>query len=106
MATYSKYELYIITRRLYRLFKKHPEMFELKKLRNNSGYYNFPTKISKPKIEIDYREDIISTIVHEACHHWYPDWTETEIREAERNIINQLSIKQIKNVIKKFGDIL
>jgi len=102
MATYTKEELYSITRRLYRLFKNHPEMFCLKKLRGHKGWYDH-TKIV---IELDYRTDILPTILHEAFHHWYPDWSETKVETAERNIINQCSIKQVKNIIKKFADVL
>lgn len=102
MATYKKHELYIITKRLYRLIKNHPDIFTLKKLRGNRGWYNPDTK----EIEIDYRGEIIGTIIHEAIHHWYPDWCESDVYEAERNIVNQLSIRQIKNIIKVFADIL
>ena len=50
--------------------------------------------------------NIISSIIHESCHHWYPNWCETDIEEAEKNIVNQLSVRQIKNIIKKFARIL
>lgn len=102
MAIYTKEELYSITRRLYRLFQNHPEMFTLRKLRVNVATYDYETC----EIELDYRHEMIPGIIHEALHHWFPDWSETAVEEAESNIVNQLSIRQIKNIIKKFGEIL
>ena len=98
---YSKKDLYNITRRLYYLLREHSDRIVFQKLYQNwYGTYDWDTH----KITIDFRRDILSTLIHEALHHWHPDWSETKVARHESLIINSLSITQIKNIIKVLGE--
>lgn len=90
------------TRRLYRLFRSKPYIFDLKKLRGARGYCW--TDIEK--IEIDYRAEILSTLVHESLHYMFPLASEKRIRFTEVYLMSQLSKTQVKNILKKFADLL
>lgn len=89
-------------RKLYKLFRQKPKIFHVKKLKSARGYCH--TDIEK--IELDYRDEIISTLLHEALHFIYPDWPEEEVLWHETHLINKLSPRQIKNIIKRFSAIL
>lgn len=99
--SYSKKNIYNITKRLYALLKNHSDHIYFEKLyKNVYGSYDNTTK----DIKVDYRRDIIPTLIHEALHHWHPDWSETEVIKNESLIINTLSARQIKNIIKAIGN--
>ena len=100
--SYSKKDTYKITKRLYYLLRTHPDRIHFKKLyRSNYGTYDQNTH----EIEIDYRRDFLSTLIHESLHHWYPEWNETTVLKHESLIINALSPRQIKNIIKVIASI-
>jgi len=67
---------------------------------NVVGNYDPDTSI----IKIDYRRDMLSTLIHEVLHHWHPDWCETKVLQHESLIINALSQRQIKNIIRIIGE--
>ena len=87
---------------MYKLFKENPEIFKIKKLRGIHGICDY----ENDEIQIDYRKYLIPTIIHEVMHYYYPDWSETKILIEERKIINYLSVRQIKHIIKRFANIL
>jgi len=98
---YSKKEIYKFTKKLYNLLRNHSDHIYFKKLYSNVyGQYNDQTQ----DITIDFRRDIISTLVHEALHHWYPDWSETKVLKHESLIMNALSARQIKNILRIIGE--
>lgn len=90
------------TVKLYRLLRYNPEIFHLTKLRNARGYCHDDGS----RIELDYRDEIIPTLIHEVLHFHYPDWSESKVRWHETYLINSLSPRQVKNIIKKFSEIL
>lgn len=92
----------VFVRRLYRLFETKPFIFELKKLKGARGYCYDDIE----KIEIDYRAEIISTLVHESLHFMLPELSEKRIRFHEVYIMSQLSTVQIKNILRKFAAII
>jgi hypothetical protein len=101
--SYSKKATYQITKKLYRLMRNHSDHIHFQKLYSNVyGSYNDDTK----EIRVDYRRDIIPTLIHEALHHWYPDWNETKVRQHESFIINALTQRQIRNIIKVIAEII
>jgi len=87
--------------KIYKLFKINPKMFILKKLRIQGEYDPILETIN-----IDYRKEIFATVCHESLHHFYPNWTESQITRTEYKIMNSMSIRQIKNFIKRFSNIL
>ncbi len=102
---YSKSQLYTFTTRMYRLFEKKPELFTLKKLRGVHGWC-IKDEDRWDEILLDYRRDLIAALIHETIHYIYDNWSERRVEEMERNILNQLSLTQIKNIIKRFATIL
>ena len=98
---YSKKETYRVTKRLYYLLRTHSDQIHFQKLYQNVyGSYSNDTH----DITIDYRRDIIATLIHEALHHWYPSWNETKVRQHESLIINALTARQIKNILRVIGE--
>ena len=52
------------------------------------------------EITIDYRKDIIPTLIHEFTHHLYPDWKEGRVEGYERKVMKFLTSIQSKNLIR------
>jgi len=97
---YSKKQIYYITKKLYDLLKSDSTHVHFQKLYSNvSGTYEETTH----DITIDYRRDIISTLIHESLHHWHPSWNETKVIRHESLIINALSPLQIRNILRAIG---
>jgi len=93
----QKKEMYNLTRRLYYLLRHHQDRIEFKKLYGGiMGMYHEDTD----EIVIDFRRQIIPTLIHEALHKWHPDWSETKVCNRERWIMNHLTPKQIKNIFR------
>lgn len=89
-------------RKLYKLFREKPHIFHVKKLRSARGYCH--TDIER--IELDYRDELISTLLHEALHFLHPEMTEEQVLWHETYLINKLSERQVRNIIKRFSAIL
>jgi len=85
--------------KLYKLLNE-PYIFSIKKLNKLQGYCD------SDEICIDYRKDILSTLIHEVLHYYYPNWSETKVLNEERKIINYLTIKQVKNILRRFTSII
>jgi len=96
MSSCSQKEIYQFTRRFYQLLRDHGDHIFYRKLRSRCGEYQPDTE----DIIIDYRRELIPTLIHEALHHWHPNENETWILREESRIVNSLSLKQIKNIIK------
>lgn len=77
------------------IFKKH---------RGYRGMIHFEE--SERLITLDPRDKVISTLVHEILHDMHPNWSETDILEMERKLINSMSNTQIKNILKKLSAVL
>lgn len=90
------------TRDLYKLFRDKPKIFHVTKLKSARGYCHQDIE----RIELDYRDEIISTLIHEAIHFIYPDMVEEDVLKQESLLINSLSPRQVRNIIKRFGAIL
>ena len=88
--------------KLYRLFENKPKIFKLKKLRRARGYCHG----KEEKIELDYREELLSTLIHEALHFMYPDWEEDDILAHEIYLINEITPRQAINILKRFSKTL
>ena len=102
----------MFVRKLYRLFKNRPEIFRLDKLpkiKNKAGnivqLYG-ECLLDGTEIAIDYRHDLLSTLLHEALHYFHPECTEREVLSEEKWLVNNLSSKQIKNILKRFAEII
>ncbi len=96
---FKKTNVYPFLTRMYKLFKTNPETFVLKKTRMCDGDYDPVDDI----INIDYRKEFISTLIHEVLHYLHPSWCETKVMREEIRIMNALSLCQIKTVLKRFS---
>jgi len=96
-VAYTKAQTYQFTKKLYQLLKTQPDTVILKKLWGNCcGLYHPDTDT----IDIDFRRGIIPTLVHEALHKFHPNWSETKVWEHESKIMNSLTPRQVKNIIR------
>ena len=99
MAEYPKEKLYRITHRLYKELRNEPEII-IRKMRAMCGEYDYETE----EITLDYRCEIIPTLIHEYLHKWNPNKCETWILQEEARIINALSTKQVVKILVEFAD--
>lgn len=92
------------TKRLYK-FMRDGHRFEFTKHRGYRGMIWFDAGGEGINVvTLDHRENVISTLIHEVLHAIHDDWSETDILEMERKLINALSDRQIRNLIKRFAD--
>ena len=94
-----KKECYIFTKQLYDFLREHPDSIIFKKLRKICGYYDAENE----EIVIDYRRDIVSTLIHEIAHHVHPNWCETKIQQKERQVMSCLTPAQCTNIMIALG---
>ena len=105
--TFNTKELYKFTRQVYKVLKQHPEKFIIKKLHGEYAYYKREIEENNIlEVAIDYRYDLLSSLIHECLHHLHPDWCESKVLITEKNIINQLTTKQVTNMLKRFANVL
>lgn len=98
----TRKQTYALMSRLYKVMRTHDDRILLKKLRGMTAYYETPTE----EIAIDYRKELIPGLIHEFIHHIHPKWCETKVEEFERCLVNSLSTRQIKNIIRVMAEVL
>ncbi len=92
-----KKETYTLIKRLYRFLRNNSDQISFKKLGGGIlGYYDYGTA----EITIDHRREVIPTLIHEFIHHIHPKWSETKVVNYERRIMNSLTSRQFKNIIR------
>lgn len=99
---YKRTNVYPFLHRMYTLFNTRPDIFVLKKIRLYEGEYDPVNDV----INIDYRKELISTLVHEVLHYLYIKWPEQRVRTQEQKIMNSLSVRQVRNILKRFSQFL
>ena len=99
---YRRADTYPFLCQMYTLFRTNPEMFILRKLRNCHGEYD-PLRDT---ISLDFRRELLPTIIHESIHALHYGWSETQVIHRERQIVAALSIRQVRNILKRFAQIL
>lgn len=97
-----KKEAYTFLHELYTFLKERSDLIILKKTRGMEGRYEPPDD----EIVIDYRKEFIPTLIHEVMHCLHPQWCETKVAIKEREIINAITLRQCKNIIKVFASYL
>lgn len=96
----AKHDIHKFTRKLYR-FLDEGHYFKFRKMPHNRGeIYPHHEPI---EIHLDHRDRILPTLIHEALHYFYPEASETWVLKTERKIINQLSDRQVRNIIRRFA---
>ena len=79
-----------------KLLKKKPShFFQFKRIYGRvTGYYK------GDHIELDYRKDLVQTIIHESVHILYPGYSETKVIGIERQILKKLSNIQAAEILQ------
>jgi hypothetical protein len=100
MITLSKYRCNNILKDIVRLVKtKPPSFFHIKKLRGYSGWCVWEDKFAGDHIQLDYRHNLLSTAIHECVHYLFPHWSESQVRYAERRIINNVDTFNLSKLL-------
>lgn len=95
MKSKERYYLY----RIYALLKlKELDVF-FRNLRKNRGETDMVVAIY-----LNPKEGILPTFIHECLHVLYPEWQESLVLMTEKRIFNNLSEKQIKNLLARFNE--
>lgn len=100
MTFQTKAEVNRFTRKLYRfLDDDHVVKFRhMRDLRGHIVTYTYPTQL-----HLDPRDNIISTLIHEALHYFYPEASESWVLRMESKIIHSLSERQVRNIIRRLA---
>lgn len=77
--------------------KQKKGFFILKKLRGVHGYCEW-----EDGILLDYRKELVPTIIHECIHLLEPDWAEAKVMYTERRIINAITDDDVKILLNIF----
>jgi hypothetical protein len=89
------------TQRLYR-FLADGHKISFRKMRNSRGHVY--TNIFPTEIWLDPRDEIISTLVHETLHYFYPEASEAWILRMESKIVAKLTPRQVRNILCRLAD--
>ena len=90
-------------RKLYLLLKEKPHIFHVVKLK---GYTAGQCHVEIERIEIHPKYEVISVLIHEVLHYYYPEWVEDVVLWHEAYFMKKLSARQLKNILKRFAAIL
>ena len=71
--------------------------FVLKKLKGVHGWCEWDDGIS-----LDYRKDLIPTLIHECLHLLEPNWSESQIAYAERRVVNTITEDEVVMLLMIF----
>jgi hypothetical protein len=77
--------------------KQERGFFVFKKLKGVHGYCEW-----EDGILLDYRKDLIPTIIHECIHLIHPEWSESRVSYAENRVINTISPDDIVRILLFF----
>jgi len=76
------------------LKSKPPHFFQFKKIYGRTtGFYK------GDHIELDFRKDLIQTIVHECTHALHPELSETKVLKEETKIMKELTNLQAAEIL-------
>lgn len=77
--------------------KQKKGFFVLKKLKGVHGYCQW-----EDGILLDYRKDLVPTIIHECLHLMEPDWTEAQVCYVESRIVNTITSDDVSKLLMFF----
>lgn len=99
---YRRKTVYKFLSKMYNLFRYRPDIFQLKKIKNCQGLCDY----AEDTIFIDYRREFISTLIHECIHYIYPEYSETRVITEEKMVMNTITPRQVRNILKRFAQYL
>ena len=93
----KQYNLYGVSHKVYKTIREDPQAIIIRKIRRPVvGVCDY----ENDTISIDYRGEILSTLIHECLHKWYPDKSEGWVISQEKKIMNNITQKQAKNLLR------
>lgn len=98
--TVSKEYVSNYTRKLYK-FLQNGHYIQFSKRKSYRGWITtntFPTHLI-----IDHTDKLLPTLIHESLHYFYPDKSEEWVLAMETKIMNKLTERQVKNIIRKLA---
>jgi hypothetical protein len=81
----KKESLELFERVISMIKKQKRGFFYFKKLKGVHGYCEW-----EDGIILDYRKDLVPTIIHECIHYIEPDWSEAQVMYAESRVVNSI----------------
>lgn len=72
--------------------------FVLKKLKGVHGWCEW-----EDGVLLDYRKDLIPTIIHECIHLLEPEWSESQVAYSEKRVINTISEDNVIKLLMIFA---
>lgn len=94
----SDIECLKLYKKIMSLIRKSPlGFFKLRKLKGAMGYCEWEDGIT-----IDYRKELIPTVIHECIHFLNPSWPESRVLYTEKRVVNCINNKQILKLLKVF----
>lgn len=91
----DKQKAYRMVSRIYKEIRNNQHI-AFKKLRGCQGEYDF----CGDEITIDYRREVLPTLIHEFIHKWHPEKSESWVLKMERFVIQHLSPSQAKHLLR------
>jgi len=77
--------------------KQKRGFFVFQKLKGVHGYCEW-----EDGILLDYRKDLVPTIIHECIHLLKPDWCESRVSYAESKIVNNITPDDVVRLLMFF----
>lgn len=77
--------------------KQKKGFFVFKKLKGVHGYCEW-----EDGILLDYRKDLIPTIIHECIHFLEPEWAESRVLYAEKRVVNTITEDEVIKLLMYF----
>ena len=88
-------------KQILKLIQKSPiGFFKLKKLKGVMGYCEWDDGIT-----IDYRKELVPTVIHECIHYLEPEWSESRVLYVEKRVVNVINNKQTLKLLKTFTSV-
>jgi len=101
----SRSETQLYTRSFYR-FLERGCTFEFKRMKAVAGEIEGWDRNGRVIITLNPKCDVVSTMMHEFLHYRHPSFCESKIRKLELKLMNSLSDRQIKNILKRVANYL
>jgi hypothetical protein len=87
-------KVYNIVSNIYKELKNNQRV-SFKRLKGYQGEYDY----CGDEITIDYRREILPTLIHEFLHKWHPTKSESWVLNMERFVIQRISPSQAKRLL-------
>jgi len=91
----NKKQIYDLMHRLHKEIRENQQI-SFKRMRGITGEYDY----GDDAITIDFRRELIPTLIHEFIHKWHPNKCERWVLKKERYIVNHITSAQAANIIR------